>query len=434
MLFDSEVSFANLIRITDSGFFVATYPEIVNMLTIRYKEIYGNDIDLSPTTADGVFIHNIALLINNILQGFQLLKNNLDVDVAQGEFLENLCKLSNIYRKPATNSYVTVSIHNRSNSVSLDKVSCVDVNGIIWTSKTPLDLAFGETKPIILYCEQSGPVKAVAGSILQVVNIPPATLLSIQQDEDAIPGSNAESDAELRARRAMSNSPIGINTLESMIGVLLQIPAVKDCLIYNNTNDIDVTVDGVLGHRVDGTFVPVHNIYITLRTDGTEEDDDIGEAIYYHITPGIETTETESTTGDSHSKVNYPKVFGTEDQTFEETVYWKVAKRQCPPISITLQNGTFISEAVLDDVAAQLIDWLNNLPLNSTVTKDDIILQLSEYDPLINGQRTYIVNNASINSAQSYTNTYAYFNYKNTATTSVGSTTSTITIAQEVDA
>ena len=153
MLFDSEVSFANLIRLTNSGLFVADYPEIVNMLTIRYKEIYGNDIDLSPTTADGVFIHNIALLINNILQGFQILKNNLDVDTAKGEFLENLCKLSNIYRKSATSSYATVTIHNNSNPVSLPKVSCVDVNGVIWTSKVGINLPFSESTSIILYCE-----------------------------------------------------------------------------------------------------------------------------------------------------------------------------------------------------------------------------------------------------------------------------------------
>ena len=259
-------------------------------------------------------------------------------------------------------------------------------------------------------------------------------MLSVTQSEDATVGTNSESDAELRARRAMSNSPVGINTLESMIGVLLQIAAVKDCLIYNNTNEVDETEDSVLGHTVDGTFVPVHNIYITLRTDGTEDDDEIGDAIYYHITPGIATTETESTTGDSHSKVNYPKAFGIEDQTYSETVYWKVAKRQCPAISITLQNGKFISKAVLDEVAAQLIDWLNNLPLNSTVTTDDIILQLMDFDPRINGQKTYTVNSATINSAASYINTYAYFNYKNTATTNVGSTTSTITIAAEVDA
>ena len=430
MLFDSEVNFGNLVKLTNSGVFIASYNEIVEMLTTRYKEIYGNDINLSSTTADGIFIHNIALLINNILQGVQILSSNLDVDTASGVYLDNLCKLSNIFRKSATNSYVPVKIKNEgANLVELPQVSCVDVSGTIWTSKEGISLDSQDEISLNLYCEQTGEIPCSMGDLLQVVGINSNVFLSITQLDSATLGSNSESDADLRSRRNQSNSPLGLTVLQSLVGSLLEQPGVKDCLIYNN-------IEQTPSKTVDETVVPYHNIYITLRTDGTENETDIANKIFNGLTPGVLTTESTSSTGTPKSSHLYPSIFGVDDDLYRETIYWKLAKRQCPKIAISLTSQRFLNESILDSVGQQLISWLNELPLNSTITIDDIKMKLSEFDPLINGQRTYIIDSVVINNnanITSYTNTYSYFNYLNPAVSHYGASTSTITINQESD-
>ena len=47
----SEVTFTNLIQMNSGGLKVATYPEILNHLIIRYKEAFGDDIKIDNNSA-----------------------------------------------------------------------------------------------------------------------------------------------------------------------------------------------------------------------------------------------------------------------------------------------------------------------------------------------------------------------------------------------
>jgi hypothetical protein len=98
MLQDREVPIDQFIKITAGGIVIADYDQVQSALVKRYKEIYGSDIDLANTTADGVFVNDLALIINNILQSFKTLYSNLDVNTASGVYLDSLCRLSNITR------------------------------------------------------------------------------------------------------------------------------------------------------------------------------------------------------------------------------------------------------------------------------------------------------------------------------------------------
>ena len=66
MLQNYDVDIQNFIKFTSSGVEVASFVQIRDALINKYKDVYGNDIDLSTGTADGVFINNMALMINNI--------------------------------------------------------------------------------------------------------------------------------------------------------------------------------------------------------------------------------------------------------------------------------------------------------------------------------------------------------------------------------
>lgn len=408
----SEVSFKNLISLTSAGLRVATYPEIVEFLTIRYKEAYGDDIKLTNTSADGVFIHNTALEINNILQTMSLMYSSLNINEATGVSLDNLCALSNIFRKQETNSTASVTITNLGSTDYIFKiVEAVDKVGVMWkyTSSTDVTLQAGASMIITLTCEEKGAIEAPVGWIYQITNLPNNYIVNIEQSVPAIKGENIESDRDLRARKNQSNSPVGMTVLESLVGALLQIEGVRDALIYNNA-------DGSLSTADDRTSIPIHDIYIILRQSPLVNDNDIAQVIFNKLTPGVMTTESGDSDSTTHKFVRYfPAIFGLNNTAYSTNVYWKNAKPVNPKIEITFTNVNqyFDENLAVGILGKGLIDYLNNLQLSTNITEDDLKIQTYSLDPKYTGLYDFTVNSVTIASATSgvYLNADTYYNY-----------------------
>ena len=163
----------DFVKFINGGLVVAEYPQIRSMLVERFKEIYGQDIDLSTGNADGIYVENLSLIINNILQTLKLMYGQLNINQAQGLFLDNLCALSGIYRKAATYSTANLTIKSEETSDIIlnvnNKLTFVDKSGLTWTTL----INFGEEiiiKPnvetnVLVKCDTLGPIKAPKGWI-----------------------------------------------------------------------------------------------------------------------------------------------------------------------------------------------------------------------------------------------------------------------------
>ena len=128
----STTDIKDFVRFDASGVNVANFTEIRSELIKRYKEAYGSDIDLSTSSADGVFVNNLSLIMNNILQTMLTLYSNLDVENASGKYLDTLCNLSNIIRKEATPSSVSLQITNVGSDTltNIDRLTFIDKSGV----------------------------------------------------------------------------------------------------------------------------------------------------------------------------------------------------------------------------------------------------------------------------------------------------------------
>ena len=94
-LVDKNIDWRSFITLSKNGLSVASYTQVREAFQELFKSIYGNDIDLSSGSADGTYVDDISLIVNNILQNSKNFYNNLNIDTASGKFLENLCALSN---------------------------------------------------------------------------------------------------------------------------------------------------------------------------------------------------------------------------------------------------------------------------------------------------------------------------------------------------
>lgn len=411
MLQDREVSIDKFISITAGGIVIADYDQVQSAIVKRYKEVYGSDIDLSNTTADGVFINDISLIINNILQSFKVLYSNLDVNTASGVYLDSLCRLSNVTRKSATQSSAYLRISAISTTTLNSGTKFIDYTGNEWTYNGPsltIDENASEATQILVTCDTYGAIEAPPGSIYQTLE---SSYLIVEQESPASIGLEDETDAELRARRAQSTGAQGTTVLESLVGELFDIDGVKDVQVINNNTDSDITA-------ADNTVVKKHSVYIIVREieNLNISENTIGQIIYNKLTPGINTN---AFTGDSSNGINqnYIAVLDENITWLNQTLNWKKAIPIKPSCSVTITPLTFFANTTTAEIAKQVMNYLNNVRLSQLPTKNDMIVTAMYSDPTFKGAATYIVKDVTIPSTP---NPNTYYNYTNYQTSQSG--------------
>lgn len=402
MLQDREVQIDQFVKITAGGVKIADYDQVQAALVKRYKETYGSDIDLANTTADGVFVNDLALIINNILQTFKAVYANLNVDTASGVYLDNLCRLSNVSRKYATQSRAQLEITSAQAVTLASGTIFVDNSGNEWLyngEDITID-ANADAKVITVICKTFGAVEAKAGSITQTLE---ATYLNVAQTRDADVGRNDETDAELRARRSQSTGATGTTVLQSLVGALLDVDGIDDVQIFNN----NTTTSQIM---TDGTTVPAHSVYIIVREhDGVIVDDNrVADIIYNKLTPGIGTTQFAGSTSYGEDK-HIVKHLNEYITWLDQTIYWKKAKPISTSFTVTITPGPTYVSTTAEDIGNSIIAYMNSLQLSQLPTTGDLTVNALYANAKTLG--SYNVKSVDITSLLTTGNPNTYFTY-----------------------
>lgn len=401
MLQNYNLTINDFIRMTASGVQVASFVQIRSALIDRYKSVYGQDIDLSTGTADGVFVNDVALIINNILQAMQTMYSNLDVNTASGVYLDVLCALSNVRRKGSTYSNTSLLVTNPTNvtSTEYENLTFVDQAGTEWYHPGKVQFNANETKQLMVICKEPGEIKAPAGWITQTLEV---TYLTVKQENDANVGSNQETDAKLRARRTQSSGAAGVTVLESLVGALLNVSGIEDVEVYNNNGTSDITA-------ADGTTVDAHSVYVIIRKQAgvTIDDATIGTIIHEKLTPGIHSCDSSGTSGIAKNYTYVSEVYGVTIAESQQNVYWKEATPISPDIIITIDILDFFTSDEFDTIGPALIKYMNEVKLGQIATSTDLLIETVSADPGFRSRPTYTVHDVQVSDAQSDT----YYHY-----------------------
>ena len=420
MIANYNIDITEFIRITNAGVFAADYSQIRAALIQRYKDIYGADLDLSTGSADGTWIADVALIINNMCQTIKNLYSNLNVNTASGVYLDALCALSNVKRKSSTKSTANLLVTNELSTLqSFDNLTFIDKSGLEWNYDSSISFLANETKAITVKCSEAGEIEAPAGWIYQTLEL---TNLTVVQENAASVGLNDESDEELRARRNLSNGENGITVLESLMASILKIAGIIDCKIYNNNTFNSQTA-------LDGTTINPSAVYIIIRAkeNTTIDDNVLGNTIYLKLTPGIVTTESAVNKKKSYTYIPY--INDTAISQFNQIVYWKQAEKLTPSISIVVTPLSYFAIDEFDDIVAGPIEYLNNLKIGQDIDLDQLRVETIYSDPMFKGNSTFTLSNITVSNSS---NPDAYFYYSKffvKANGSVTDGTNTIAIA-----
>lgn len=404
MLQNNVVNIDEFIKLTNAGLKIATFTQVRAALIDRYKSIYGSDIDLSTGSADGIFVNDLALIINNLLQSMNIMYANLDVETASGVYLDTLCALFNVVRKPATksNAYLNVTYTGSSQiTVLAQDLIFIDKSGLEWKAENDQTFTPNQTVSLQVFCSQEGVIQAPAGWIYQMIDA--SMPITVEQPLAANLGTEAESDGALRARRAQSSGAAGTTTLGSLTGALLGISGIKDVKIFNNNTSTDQTLS-------DGSTLDKHSIYVVVRVDEgkTIPDSTIGTLIYEKLTPGIHSCKCLDSSATAKSYKYIAEVSDVHQEILDQYVYWKQASAIHPIITITITPYSFFSTDEFTSIANSIMSYANEQLLDTPLAANELLIQTIYADPMFKGKATYAVVSAS---AATHSNSIAYYKY-----------------------
>lgn len=321
---------SELIKFTENRVERASFQQIQEAITNKMKEIYGNDIDLTSTTADGQWIMARSLILDKMFEVIVNLSQNINPSTARGSLLDVLCSFNNVFRKGQTYSTVQCAVKPIRDDVkngyektegdqTYQEIKCVDPNGNTWrwfeyknidgTYNT--NFTKSEYTYITFTCETIGGVSAkkgtfnksdasddaTGGDMAKVIDINRYPF-KVWQSEDANLGDEIESDESLRTRRELEIANNAVTVLEGVESSLRQIAGIRDVKIINNNTNEDISTNGINGASAinggDNITIKAHCIYIVIRYEENVNVDalkkTISQTIFNKLTPGILTT------------------------------------------------------------------------------------------------------------------------------------------------
>ena len=234
--------------INENGIQLDSFSTIFDDLVVGFKAIYGEDINLDQNTSDGQQIGIYANTTYDLQSLIARIYNSFDPDFAEGHELDKILKLIASTRLPASKSVVDVSI-TVSDNVALDENYTVkDDNGQEWVIANPQTLTTGTTT-ISFNAVDWGVIGATIGSITTPVTIL-TEVTSLTNPTAAVEGRDEETDIELRKRRNKLLGYRATSLISSIIGKILNLENVADCIVYENKTDVYDAVRDIDAHTI----------------------------------------------------------------------------------------------------------------------------------------------------------------------------------------
>lgn len=225
----------------------------------------GIETDLRTTFGDGVDLDDdspFGVLIGLISERYSLLYELLEAvyqasypDTAFGTYLDQVCAYNAVIRQSATFSQVTLQF-TRSNDINGGDVviaagtQCNAKGGsaIIWETTAEITILDGQlTGSGPAQASEEGAISALAGTIDTLVTTV-ANVDSVTNPEDAIEGSDEETDTELRTRRRIELGRSGTSTESGIRSALIALDEIRTATLI--VNDTDAAVDDQPPHSI----------------------------------------------------------------------------------------------------------------------------------------------------------------------------------------
>ncbi len=264
------------LTITPQGITLKSFQELREELKREWVCIFGDRIDLSPTSPDGLHIDLEAKTITSIAQAVQAIASNLNRNEAQGLYLDILASIIGLYRIKQTNAAIVLRFVKNGGSFIPAGTQVTPDDGLhifktLDSGTTPVDGRFS----VQIKCEalEYGYVDLLSENHEWKVLTGDSEIRAYYESGGSgdyiYRGSDAETDAELRVRMN-THRVSGRATYETMLSYMQSVPGIQSVALLVNDEPDEQLISGV--------NLPGHSFMFILSAN--IDDNAIAQAIF----------------------------------------------------------------------------------------------------------------------------------------------------------
>ncbi len=337
--------------VTDEGFEAETVDTLKTAIEEELQTQFGSSFNIRPTSVAGIIIGVFAQKLADLWDAAEAIYGSQYPESAFGQSLDQLGILTGAQRLPATRSIAVVGITGTpgtiistgsrvQNSDTLTYWRTIEDDGDVTIPAASATTATVES-------EDFGEVLGVADTI-DTIDTVISGWTDVNNPLDAELGTELETDAEFRVRRADLLSSQGKGTLDAIRADVLAVEDVIDAEVYENTTLV-----------TDVNNLPGKSFEVVLYEE-TADTADVFQAIWDSKPAGISSYGT--TTGPAEDAAGDTRYVAYTPAS-EIDVYWAV--------SAITTGGTFagLTASLVSDIKAALIEYGDELSIG-----DDVIL------------------------------------------------------------
>lgn len=227
------------LTIDDTGVKLQTFQEIREALRTEWQETFGVTIDLSASSIDGHHIDLESKTITSVSQLAAVIVSNLNVDTAEGVWLDILADYKGMSRLKASYSIANVVFEGEPNVV-IPNGTIVKYDGSVCNFVLESSVTIGNDGFVVGKCKavSIGKVDIYVGKWAMVSSTP--SNVNCRVFDGSGVGSNDETDEELRIRYKNKKGD-GLATYDKMVTYLESVLGANTFELEDN-GPIELTV------------------------------------------------------------------------------------------------------------------------------------------------------------------------------------------------
>lgn len=273
--------------ITATGVISPDTSDVLSEVQTEFKTAFGADLNVDPSTPQGVMITAEVSARTGVANANAKIANQINPNLAGGQFLDALCALLGLTRAAATSTQVTnVTLTGIINTnIPAGTRASVGQGGAVFTLLTGVTLVNNGSGGGIAYGTFGAVVAGTTAVATGALNWPVDSILgweTVTNNQSGTPasvttlGTNQQTDASLRALRNNTLALQGISTPQAQISNLYAIPGVTSVAYLENISSSTETINGItlVAHSiwacVDGTAtaLEIATSLLNNKTDG----------------------------------------------------------------------------------------------------------------------------------------------------------------------
>jgi len=254
---------------TNSGIITPDTSETLTNVQNEFKGLFGNDLDITPSTPQGVLITALTLERQETAALCAFIANQFNPSLNSGIYKDAICELTGIQRQQATytTTYATIEGNGTVNAGAQAQTTAGDI--FVLTSTVTLP-----TTSALFQAQIAGDIPCATNTLTTFLSDYP-NVTSLNNPDTAIIGKNTQTDAELEVLRLNTLSNYAVGTLDAIASALFLVKGVQSLQGQENITNTQTTINGI-------SMLP-HSIYFCV-SGGT--DADVARAIYNNRSAG----------------------------------------------------------------------------------------------------------------------------------------------------